>query len=75
MVSDKGERVLDDLILLGYAINISDDGAITATNGTQRLHGKAIHGAIEWSDRTMVYHVTEQAYITRLRARIVAGHP
>jgi hypothetical protein len=74
MDSYKGERVLDDLILLGYAIDISDDGAITATNGTQRLHGKAIHGAIVWSDRTMVYHVTEQAYIIRLRARIVAGY-
>ncbi|HEV2237637.1 MAG TPA: hypothetical protein VGR57_13330 [Ktedonobacterales bacterium] len=75
MVSDKGERALDDLILLGYAIDIRDDGTITATNGAQRLHGTAIHGAIEWSDRTMVYHVTELAYIARLRARIVAGHP
>lgn len=37
MVSDTGEHVLDDLILLGYAIDISGDGAITATNGTQRL--------------------------------------
>jgi hypothetical protein len=73
MASDNGERVLDDLMVLGYAIEMAEDGKITATKETQTLHGKAEHGAIEWYDRSMVYHITEQAYIARLRRRIAVG--
>ena len=73
MATDNGERVLDDLIALGYAIDMTDDGTITATKDGQTLHGKAEHGAIAWSDRSKVYSITEQAYIARLRRRIAAA--
>lgn len=49
-----GEQVLDALLLLGYRVKISDDGAITATYGMQTVRGKAEHGAIEWSDRSAI---------------------
>ncbi len=74
MATDNGERVLDDLIMLGYEIELADDGKITATKEAQRtLHGKAQHSGIEWSDRSLVYHITEQAYLEKLRRRIAAG--
>jgi hypothetical protein len=73
MATDNGEHVLDDLMTLGYAIELDDDGSITATKDGQTLHGKAQHGAIEWRDRSLVYHITERAYIERLRQRIDGG--
>ena len=74
MATDNGERVLDDLIMLGYEIELADNGALTATKEAQQtLHGKAQHGGIEWTDRSLIYHVTEQAYIERVRRRIAAG--
>jgi hypothetical protein len=73
MATDNGERVLDDLIALGYFIDMTDDGKITATKDGQTLYGKAEHGAVEWADRSKVYAVTEQAYIARLRRRIGAA--
>lgn len=73
MATENGEHVLDDLLLLGYSIELTDDGIITATKGPQIVHGKAEHGAIAWSDRSVVYHLAEQAYIARLRERIAAG--
>jgi hypothetical protein len=73
MASDNGERVLDDLIALGYSIEMAADGKNTPNKDTQTHHGKAEHGAIEWYDRSMVYHITEQAYIARLRRRIAVG--
>ena len=74
MATENGERVLDDLLALGYSIEMADDGSITATNESQTLRGKAQHGAIEWYDRSLVYHIAEQAYIAKLRRRIAAGH-
>lgn len=73
MANDNGERVLDDLIALGYVIDMTDDGKITATKDGQTLYGKAEHGAIEWADRSQVYAITEQAYIAQLRRRIAAA--
>lgn len=70
MVTSTGEQVLDALLVLGYSIDIADDGKITATDGEQTLHGKAEHGAIEWSDRSSTYRVLEQAYIAKIRKRI-----
>jgi hypothetical protein len=72
MPNNVGEQVLDALLTLGYAVEIADDGTITATNGAQTLHGKAEHGAIEWADRSQTYHVIQQAYIVKLRQRIAA---
>jgi hypothetical protein len=74
MPNNVGEQVLDALLTLGYAVEIADDGMITATNGTQTLRGKAEHGAIEWADRSQTYHVIQQAYIVKLRQRI-SGFP
>lgn len=65
-----GEQVLDALLALGYRVEITDDGKITATHGEQTLHGKAEHGSIEWADRSMTFHVLEQAYILKLRNRV-----
>lgn len=70
MLTTTGEQVLDALLVLGYSVKIADDGKITATDGKQTLHGKAEHGAIEWSDRSLTYSVLEQAYIAKLRKRI-----
>ena len=70
MLTNSGELVLDALLVLGYSIEIADDGKITATDGKQTLHGKAEHGAIEWSDRSATYRVLELAYIAKLRKRI-----
>lgn len=70
MLTNTGEQVLDALLLLGYSIEIANDGAITATDGEQTICGKAQHGVIEWSDRSVTYHVLEQAYIAKLRKRI-----
>ncbi|MGZ3716443.1 MAG: hypothetical protein ACXVA4_13560 [Ktedonobacterales bacterium] len=70
MLTNAGEQVLDALLVLGYSVEIADDGKITATDGKQTIHGKAEHGAIEWSDRSATYRVLEQAYIAKLRNRI-----
>jgi len=72
MPNNIGEQVLDALLTLSYAVDIADDGTITATNGTQTLRGKAEHGAIEWADRSQTYHIVQQAYIVTLRQRIAA---
>jgi hypothetical protein len=70
MVTNTGEQVLDALLVLGYAVDIADDGKITATDGKKTLHGKAEQGTIEWSDRSSTYKVLQQAYIATLRKRI-----
>ncbi|MGZ3602696.1 MAG: hypothetical protein ACXWQR_13040 [Ktedonobacterales bacterium] len=70
MLTNAGEQVLDALLVLGYSVEIADDGKITATDGKQTIHGKAEHGAIEWSDRSATYRVLELAYIAKLRNRI-----
>jgi hypothetical protein len=74
MPVNDGEEVLDALLLLGYSIEIADDGTITATNGADTLRGKAAMGTIEWSDRSAVHRTRERAYLARLRARVQAGH-
>lgn len=70
MMVATGEQVLDALLALNYDVEITDAGKITATKGEHTLHGKAEHGTIEWSDRSLTYQVIEQAYIARLRKRI-----
>ena len=72
MAMNEGEEVLDAILLLGYAVEIADDGTITATNGADTLRGKASMGTIEWSDRSAVYRARERAYLTRLRTRVRA---
>jgi hypothetical protein len=42
-----GERMLDGLMALGYAISMADDGEFAATKATQTTRGTAQHGAIE----------------------------
>lgn len=73
MLPNDGEELLDALLFLGYAVEISDDGAITATQASQILRGKAASGTIEWADRSAMFHIRERAYIARLRARVDAS--
>jgi hypothetical protein len=70
MPTPNGEHILDALLSLGYEVEITDEGTITATKGTQTVQGKAEHGAIEWTDRSLTHRVLEQAYIVKLRKRI-----
>jgi hypothetical protein len=70
MPINEGEQVLDALLLLGYSVDISDEGKITATNGTETVRGSVESGTIVWADRSLTYHVLRQAYIARLRLRI-----
>lgn len=73
MLSNPGGDTLDALLFLGYVVEITDDGSITATQASQTLRGKASSGSIEWADRSAVFHIRERAYIARLRARISAS--
>jgi hypothetical protein len=73
MATNEGEQVLDALLLLGYRVDISDDGKITATKGTQTIRGNVETGTIVWSDRSLNYQVLRQAYIARLRLRVQAS--
>lgn len=70
MLANTGEQVFDALLSLGFEVDIADDGTIIAKKGDQTLHGKAQHGTIEWSDRSLTYQVIEQAYIAKLRQRV-----
>jgi hypothetical protein len=70
MVTNNSEHLLDAVLSLGYDVEITDEGTITATNGTGNLHGIAAHSAIEWTDRSLTFHVLERAYIAKLRKRI-----
>lgn len=70
MATNEGEQVLDALLLLGYSVDISDEGKITATKGTETVRGNVETGTIVWSDRSLNYQVLRQAYITRLRLRV-----
>lgn len=72
MVTNEGEEVLEALLVLGYTVEIADDGSVVSTNGQETLHGKAAIGTIEWSDRSTVRRMLERAYIVRLRARVQA---
>jgi hypothetical protein len=73
MPINEGEQVLDALLLLGYSVDISDEGKIIATKGTETVRGSAESGTIVWSDRSLTYHVLRQAYIARLRLRVQAA--
>lgn len=73
MATNEGEQVLDALLLLGYGIEISDEGKVTASKGPDVLHGTAESGTIVWSDRSLNYQVLRQAYIARLRLRVEAA--
>ena len=70
MTVNEGEAALDALLLLGYAVEISDSGVITATLDEDVIEGRATAGTIEWRDRSAMFHVRERAYIARLRARV-----
>jgi hypothetical protein len=70
MQINKGEQILDALLELGYLIEITDEGKITATDGEHTLLGKAEHESIEWEGRYPAYRVLERAYISKLRGRI-----
>lgn len=75
MLTNTGEQVFDALLSLGFDVDIADDGTITAIKGAQTLRGKAQHGTIEWSDRSLTYQVIEQAYIAKLRLRAHEARP
>lgn len=70
MIITTSEQVLDALLFLGFDLEIADDGTFTAVKGAQTLRGKAQHGTIEWTDRSLTDHVIEQAYIAKLRQRV-----
>jgi hypothetical protein len=70
MAANTGEQVFEALLMLGYHVEIAENGAITATKDGQMMRGKAEHGTIEWSDSSQVYQVMQLAYVARLRARI-----
>jgi hypothetical protein len=68
MTVNEGEAALDALLLLGYAVEISDSGVMSATLDEDVIEGRATTGAIEWRDRSAMFRVRERAYIARLRA-------
>jgi hypothetical protein len=68
--SAEGEAVLDALLLLGYSVEISDSGAITATLGDEVIQGQTTAASIEWRNPSAMYRVRERAYIAQLRARV-----
>ena len=70
MAVNTGEQIFEALLSLGYHVEISDGGKITATKDAQTIHGKAEHGTIEWSDSSQVYQVMQLAYVAKLRRRI-----
>jgi hypothetical protein len=59
MPINDGEEVVDALLLLGYSVEIADDGTITAPKGAETLRGKAALGTIEWADRSAVDRICE----------------
>ena len=73
MLTNTGEQVFDALLSLGFDLQIADDCTITAIKGAQTLRGRAQHGTIEWTDRSLTYQVIEQAYIAKLRQRVNAA--
>jgi hypothetical protein len=73
MTNMESEAALDALLLLGYAVEISDSGAITARLGSDVIEGQATAGTIEWRDRSAMFRVRERAYIVKLRARVHAA--
>ena len=73
MAIDTGEDVFDALLALGYVVEITDEGSVTATDGARTLRGKAEQGRVEWSDRSLTYRVLHDAYIAKLRGRIQAA--
>jgi len=70
MTANEGEAVLDALLLLGYSIEISDSGAITATLGDEVIHGQTTATSVEWRNPSAMYRIRERAYIAQLRARV-----
>jgi hypothetical protein len=73
MTNMESEAALDALLLRGYAVEISDSGAITARLGSDVIEVQAMAGAIEWRDRSAMFRVRERAYIAKLRARVHAA--
>jgi hypothetical protein len=70
MPANDGEATFDALLLLGYAIEIGDSGAITATLGNEVIHGQTTANTIEWRNPSAMYRIRERAYIAQLRARV-----
>jgi hypothetical protein len=70
MTMDEGEAMFDALLLLGYRVEISDSGAITATLDDEVIQGQTTATSIEWRNPSVMYHVRERAHIMQLRARV-----
>ena len=70
MPATDGEAMFDALLLLGYAIEIGDSGAITATLGDEGIHGQTTANTIEWRNPSAMYRIRERASIAQLRARV-----
>jgi hypothetical protein len=69
----ESEAALDALLLLGYAVEIADSGAIAARLGSDVIEGQATAVAIEWRDRSAMFRVRGRAYIAKLRAHVHAA--
>jgi hypothetical protein len=74
MAANDGEATFDALLLLGYSVEISDSGAITATLGEEVIQGQTTATSIEWRNPSAMYRVRERAYIAHLRARVHDAH-
>ena len=70
MQVNEGEATLDALLLLGYSVEIGDNGEITATLGDEVIQGHTTATSIEWRNPSAMYRVRERAYIVQLRARV-----
>jgi hypothetical protein len=70
MTANEAEATFDALLMLGYCVEISDSGEITATLGDEVIHGQTTATSIEWRNPSAMYRVREQAYIMQLRARV-----
>lgn len=74
---DPGEWLFDTLCALGYAVEVRDDGHITATNeqvqpetAPRTIEGQVrSDGGIEWPDDEQVRNVLFYARIVELRGR------
>ena len=70
MTANEGEAMFDALLVLGYSVEISDSGAVTATLGDEVIQGQTTATSIEWRNPSVMYRVRERAYIMQLRARV-----
>ena len=66
-----GDRLFDALALLGWDLEVADDGTITARNDGSQVVGQLQPDgdSIAWEDSPMARQLIQQARILDLRAR------